>query len=224
MSTTTDATTTAAGTDAPLVPIDGFPLLDYRQLRALAEYASGVRKEGTVWLAAYGDGRIDEVEPGIVPDGALLVATHVGRGAGNRDATEYAWIGDRADGKGSVNLLDIDGTGMRGDSVFWTQSSVEKFLVPYYASVSGEAAPRHITTLLGLLGSRHPVPVKAGQDPADYEVYALIHLPQSEYVDQAGDTPGAEYPADLAVALRATGGEGPCVAVHARELASLRPS
>lgn len=224
MSTTTEAPSTTSGNEVPLVPLQ-VSALTYEDLRGLAEYASGVRDDAIVRLAVYGGGRIEVLDPDQPePAAALVVPTYVGGGVGNHNYTEYARIGTKACGEGSVDLLDINGTGKRGDSVFWTQSAVEKFLVPYYASVAGRAAPEHIGTLLGLLGSRHMVPVAPGGGITEYEVFVLIHLPQSEYVDQRGGASGANYPADLAVGLRATDGKGPCVAMHVRDLLEPPPA
>ncbi|HEX6748257.1 MAG TPA: hypothetical protein VF092_13255 [Longimicrobium sp.] len=216
MSTTINATLTNDGDGVASLPVDP-PLLTYADLRGLAEYASGVRKGVTVWLAAYGDGRIEEVPDGAPRPGALVVGTVVGEGRGNRDSVEYAWIGPFEDGKEAVDLLEIwhDGETMKSDSVFWTQSAVEKFLLPYYASVAGGHAVTKIERLLGLLGSTVTVRARGPSElaPMEGEVFALIHLPQSEYVARADDGP---LPTDLAVAIK--GKDGKARAVHALDL------
>lgn len=50
------------------------------------------------------------------------------------------------------------------DSVFWTESAVEKFVVPYYAGVGGADAAMDVWTAFN-----------------DESVYALVHLPRSTY-------------------------------------------
>ena len=221
MSTTTQTPGTATPNGAqPAASRPKFPTFGYRDLRRLAEYASGVREGDTpVWLAAFSDGIIERIaEPMATsrPVDALVVATLVGDGRGNRDHTRYARIGTVKDGWDSVDLLDVPfrGEHKAGDSVFWTQSAVEKFMVPYYASVyAGEAAEK-IAAILGLLGSTQQIQPASGEvDETPYEVFALIHLPQSEYV------PASEYsvlPPDLAVGLRAP--DGTHRAVHVLDL------
>lgn len=81
------------------------------------------------------------------------------------------------------------------DSVFWTDGAVEKLLLPYYASVKGRHAPEFITLLMGKWdGSIHPAHPAAtlaelipaallADDDSPPEVYAITHLPRSEYID-----------------------------------------
>lgn len=187
----------------------------YRDLRRLAEYASGVREGDTpVWLAAFGDGVIQPIAgPTPQPAGALVVATVVGDGRGNRDTTRFARIGNEPGEKGSVDLLKVkyNREHKAADSVFWTQSAVEKFMVPYYASVyAGEAAEK-IAAILGLLGSTRTI--RGDIEGTPQEVFALIHLPQSEYVPATEDS---VLPTDLAVGLRAP--DGTHRAVHVLDL------
>jgi len=216
MSTTIDAPITGnGGGDTPFPPF--IPLFSYRDLRGLAEYASGVRthEKPIVWLAAYGDGHIEEVDDGTPRADALVVGTVVGEGKGNRDTVLYAMIGQNENGTDAVDLLDFEyeGKPRKGDSVFWTQSTVEKFLVPYYASVEGGHAAKKIEALLQLLGSTVSVKETSELAPLEGEVFALIHLPQSEYVAKSDDP--SPLPANLAVALKAK--DGPRV-VHALDL------
>lgn len=167
------------------------PLLGYRTLRRITEWASGVRAAEPTWFL---------VKHGLIPDAPIIeswasdphdllsrdeldqvviIPSFVGHGVGNRDAIEFARIGPKASGEDSVNV--IDPKGLYGDSVFWTQSAVEKFLVPYYASVAGDLAPQRVETVLRLLGN--PREIGDLRDPDGPVVYALVHLPQSEYTD-----------------------------------------
>jgi hypothetical protein len=222
MSTTTQTPSTAAPNGAqPAAPSRPTPILDYRDLRRLAEYASGVREcDEPVWLAAFGNGVIQRIDdPAAYPRStdALVVATRVGAGRGNCDTTRFARIGNEPGEKKSVDLLKIyyRGEPTAADSVFWSQSAVEKFMVPYYASVyAGEAADK-IKAILGLLGSPQQIRLPSGEiEDTPYEVFALIHLPQSEYVDAT--TQPSELPTDLAVGLRAP--DGTHRAVHVLDL------
>ena len=135
-----------------------------------------------------------------------MVPTYVGGGEGNHNYTEYARIGTKECGEGSVDLLDINGTGKRGDSVFWTQSAVEKFLVPYYASAYGDLAARSVEQLQSIfvppgspeldgngmitgtasvssLPTNLATPEVGIESPVDADdtPFAVVHLPSSEY-------------------------------------------
>lgn len=167
------------------------PLLGYQTLRRVTEWASGVRGDEPTWFV---------IRHGLTPDDAIIepwetdphaflppeeleqvviIPSFVGHGVGNRDAIEFARIGPKPSGENSVNV--IDPKGVYGDSVFWTQSAVEKFLVPYYASVGGADAANQVETVLKLLGN--PREVEEGRATDGPVVYALVHLPQSEYTD-----------------------------------------
>jgi len=92
------------------------------------------------------------------------------------------------------------------DAMFWTDGAVEKLLLPYYASVKGRRSPFFIATLMekwdGWLCAtetgpervaaalEHYFPATAAdgvdEDPPISDVYAITHLPRSEYVSDAG--------------------------------------
>ncbi|HVG45778.1 MAG TPA: hypothetical protein VM890_13650 [Longimicrobium sp.] len=103
------------------------------------------------------------------------------------------------------------------DAVFWSASAVEKFLIPYYASTYGSLAPKAVTQLMGifvppnseefkgngmmeLVDTEKPlvdVPLNEGTPtvaiayPAGYDQpFAVVHLPSSEYLGDAGDPTG----------------------------------
>lgn len=191
------------------------PILGYRTLRQISEWASGIRGSRPVWfVVSPGRTPVDPVIKTYLvdPEGVLskeelavsvIIPTHVGHGSGNRESIQYARIGPRPDGGGSVDLLDPDEF-LHADAAFWTQSSIEKFLVPYYASVAGSDAAERVEAVLRLLGSprRPPAPGVEADEPV---VYALIHLPQSEYTD-VSEAARAEartrgLPLDLSVAF-----------------------
>jgi hypothetical protein len=98
----------------------------------------------------------------------------------------------------------------RPDSVFWTDGSVEKLLLPYYASVKGGASwffefclmakwdglmdPRSFqtqdlhtafTARVGRFG--HPAG-RTDEEPAPSTVFATMHMPRSEYAEEASAT------------------------------------
>jgi hypothetical protein len=74
------------------------------------------------------------------------------------------------------------------DAVFWTESAVQKFMLPYYASKLG--ADEHVIARLArLLEAFRAKPDGASSAPADdNEPVALVHLPNSEYT--TADTGG----------------------------------
>ncbi|HEU4561350.1 MAG TPA: hypothetical protein VFS20_26085 [Longimicrobium sp.] len=86
-----------------------------------------------------------------------------------------------------VNLLDVSIpaigaypalSGVKADAVFFNLSAVEKFLLPYYASVYGDQAPTIVAQVKEIL---EPV-------PSGFQPYAVIHLPSSEYALVAADS------------------------------------
>jgi hypothetical protein len=216
MSDTTGAPRGAAArhkhTHTQPVNVQQYPVLRYEDLRGLAEYASGVRDGDTpVWLAAFGRGYIEQVDPSDADThAAVLVRT---LGGDNRNLTRLAWIGQDAEHRVDLLRIRYQGKEVAADSVFWTQSAVEKFLVPYYASVAAARAAEVVRVILEMLGRPcwHAEPGEA--DLTEYQVFALVHLPQSEYVEGEDPVPG-----DLAVGIRAADGSGRHRVVHAREL------
>lgn len=81
------------------------------------------------------------------------------------------------------------------DAVFWSESAVEKFVLPYYASKSQYAAAEVLAGLSELFYHRIPSP-----DRTDESVpFAVAHLPRSTYQDLSET---AAMGADLAVVKR----------------------
>jgi hypothetical protein len=98
----------------------------------------------------------------------------------------------------------------RPDSVFWTDGSVEKLLLPYYASVKGGASwffefclmakwdglmdpesfqPQDVSTAFSARVGRFGHPAgRTDEEPAPSTVYATMHLPRSEYAEEASAT------------------------------------
>jgi hypothetical protein len=132
----------------------------------------------------------------------------------------------------------------RPDSVFWTDGSVEKLLLPYYASVKGGASwffqfclmakwdglmdpcsfqPQDVGTALAARVDHitHPAG-RTDAEPPPSTVYATIHLPRSEYADDAAATVLLSVrdgdPAAHAVWLRQGGAASP--AKRSRKAAS----
>jgi hypothetical protein len=187
--------------------------LDYQALRAMAECASSVRGK-KFWLVVNEKGWKmvhDEPKPGTYPaviecenpevtqprvDVALLGSGML-PGAGEVDVADPSSV-LAAGGAGKrrvVDLLDLynvkptGGKPTAADAVFWSESAVEKFLVPYYASVAGDRAEQAAGKLLNVFnrGRHHRVGVILNEA----EPLAIAHIPKSEYVTVDGEQPGA---------------------------------
>lgn len=181
-------------TAAPHAPLRGTPdtadeplMLPAHVLRQIAESASGVR-EPRWFVVTYdstsGKYLIDprDHDPGSVA-GAVVIPTRSELRA-KRPRIDLAVLA--AEGVDPVNLLklqDREGKLVSADSVFWTESAVEKFMLPYYASVYGSDAGEKITELLKKFNGEAPLPVDG-----DSPVYALVHIPKSEYIDLGSST------------------------------------
>lgn len=93
------------------------------------------------------------------------------------------------------------------DAIFWKGGALEKLMLPYYASVMGRQAPFFLGLLLAQWeGHMDVLPLSEHDDralalegldaiadgtgPADTDVFAVIHLPLSEYVPEGLENPG----------------------------------
>ena len=151
--------------------------IDAQRLRAVAEHASGVRGK-KMWFLFTTDGKklVKEGDPPAHGPNDLLIGAET-RETGSRAAVEYARIGHHKNAKHALDLLNVKGRGP-ADAVFWTESAVEKFLIPYYAAVSGPNAAKAVAKILKVFHEGPP-------GGAANKVFALIHLPTSEYTDGA---------------------------------------
>jgi hypothetical protein len=69
------------------------------------------------------------------------------------------------------------------DAVFWSESAVEKFLFPYYASKSQWQAAYVLSGLAKAFYGFVPGPLAQGTDPVSDPIpFAVAHLPRSDYV------------------------------------------
>jgi hypothetical protein len=186
------------------------PHLDSIQLRLIAEAASGTR--GTaVHFVTGPDGNIREVshdrrgdgartDGGIAPPPleAVVIPAYTEDKVPLKPPLNVATI--HAEGVDEpVDLLDLPGGLGAADAVFWSESAVEKFLLPYYASVYGNQAAKAVSDILlafhGDRGLGGPS-ARAGAD--DELTYAMAHIPKSEYV-MLSDGGSVDVGADLAV-------------------------
>jgi hypothetical protein len=157
------------------------PKVTFETLRLIAESASGMR-DHDMWFVVTGD---DPVTYTFFPSKQVETDdTVVIHSAAVNDApptVAFAEIGTNVDT--AVNLMCIDvgpvaphpgGKCLAADAVFWSVSAVEKFLVPYYASVYGDTGGAYAQAVLNAM--LHPDEVTGEQN------FAMAHLPSSEYV------------------------------------------
>jgi len=170
--------------------------VDSIQLRLIAEAASGLRG-APVHFVAMEDGSIREVYHGPAeagggtPDDVLaaapeqqmpvVVPAYTTNIFPDRPPLDLAQI--QAEGvERPIDLLHLPGGLGEADAVFWSESAVEKFLIPYYASVYGNQATRAVGDILEAFhGDRGDGSASFATDP-NALTYAMAHLPKSEYV------------------------------------------
>ncbi|HET6763657.1 MAG TPA: hypothetical protein VFH27_08290, partial [Longimicrobiaceae bacterium] len=182
--------------------------VDSIQLRLIAEAASGIRGM-PVHFVAMEDGTVREVlhpehpdhpvhptppargdagDPkGIVPpplEMPVVVPAFTEDVLPAKPPLDFAAI--RALGVAErIDLLDLPGGLGAADAVFWSESAVEKFLIPYYASVYGNQAALAVGDILEAFhGDRGDGGTHGGPRLTDPDglTYAMAHLPKSEYV------------------------------------------
>lgn len=169
------------------------PVIDFDILRRVAETASSYRYEDT-WFAVRYDAAGNVViephhtKPACPEEECELY--HVQKVKyGRPPAVTMAFI---ASEQAPVDLLKVavppqqmhPGGTYAADAVFWSVSAVEKFLVPYYASVYGDDAVNVVQDLLNILR-----PEMAGDGAENTApAFAIAHLPNSEYVTLPAET------------------------------------
>jgi hypothetical protein len=175
----TEQSTQAADTAGPRI-------LTYQELRRAAEAAASFRNQ-EVYLVVDDQGwSIREERPDDPEGKAVIPIRSPGKEPAAPPPVQVAQIGvDRTKPPADLlNLKDPQGKPLGpADAVFWTSAAVEKFLVPYYASVYGDQSPKKLTDLINILGTvRDPSP-----GPNAGDAFAVAHMPKSEYV-QIADT------------------------------------
>jgi hypothetical protein len=208
--------------------------ITFEMLRAVAEAASGTR-DAPAWYVR--DTHTDDPKKrGIIQvfvqepregvdyhPGSLVI--EVGQDPGVMPpppATPPGWGRLGFSVERSLDLMDVlrkihpERGEVAADSVFWTESAVEKFVVPYYASVSGPGAENAIGRVLRVLHRKSPNRPLAGGEgaPEPGEAFALVHIPTSEYFQ--ADLAGTEFLAAV------VDGNGEPAAVSLAELESMR--
>lgn len=158
------------------------PTVDFELLRQIAEAASGLRDQD-LWFVISAVDTPEGVEttftwtntpPNLGPDDVVIYCQATPNDA---PVVTYAQVGANST---PIDLLTLEPSGYppnplggpyQADAVFWSLSAVEKFLVPYYASVYGNDAPEYVKAVLDVL-----------YNPGEMQAYAVTHLPSSEWV------------------------------------------
>ncbi|HEU0012816.1 MAG TPA: hypothetical protein VFQ45_03995 [Longimicrobium sp.] len=185
-------------------------LVDSVGAREVAEYVSGLRgHEVRVYSPPGPDGPVGPLVPSLTPlDLAGYELLYDAFSPYHRADRPVATVELEVDGVWRKQEVSTPGAENVPDAVFWTDGAVEMLMVPYYASVAGQGAPAYLTVLLGKwAGSIQPdvvdplklrtltlealVLLLEGAETEDSTVYAIIHLPRSEYVDEPIDATGA---------------------------------
>jgi hypothetical protein len=156
------------------------------QVRRITETTSGVRGV-PVWFTLHnGEISASEQPPvSVAPtDTVILGATETRRA---RPAPEGYSIE-------SLNGPFLERASLDGyDAVFWTDGAVERFMLPYYASVMGYQAVPFLTELMKIWA---PGSVAGGiretVEEDTTKVYAMAHYPRSEYVQMETTDPTAQ--------------------------------
>lgn len=164
------------------------PNLTFETLREIAESASGMRDQDLCFVVT-GDPATYTWSTRCVHAGEDTEVIHVAAVAQDPVSTvDCATIG--VPGGEPVDLLGITiepiaphpGGTYAADAVFWSVSAVEKFLVPYYASVYGDKGPQMAQAVLDVL---LPESAEGGEGRVEGETpFAVAHLPSSEYVGE----------------------------------------
>lgn len=177
--------------------------LNAMQLRALAEWASGYRGEvvdffegqnGQIGLWSRSNGKCPY--PVILTCDTPTVVQ-------DRPPVKVARLGTAEE---TLDLLNIpyQGGTVAADAVFWSESAVEKFLFPYYASKGSWQADLYADALRTVFYGKRPLseyaeaeehpdryddptePFALGETRAviDEQAFGLVHIPKSDYIPQ----------------------------------------
>ena len=165
------------------------PTLTFVTLREIAESASGMRDQD-LWFVVTGSPPTYTWSTRCVHAGDDTEVIHVAAVHDPVSTVSCAQIG--VHGGEPVDLLGITikpvtphpGGTYAADAVFWSVSAVEKFLVPYYASVYGDQGPDMAKAVMDvlLLGKESAGDGVRGDE--DETPFAVAHLPSSEYVGE----------------------------------------
>lgn len=153
------------------------------EARMMSEYADALRGEGPRLLVGtrnadgfhITDEPLDARAPCSDPTSVVMPVD-----------TEFVWPDRPAVERVTMRVAGSEVDLTKYDAVFWTESSVEKFLFPYLASKYGpQAAAAAVKLAQEWYGRVPPLqPVVEDGNPVDAILvpFAVGHLPRSEYV------------------------------------------
>ncbi|HEU0301254.1 MAG TPA: hypothetical protein VFR37_17450 [Longimicrobium sp.] len=172
---------------------------DYTTLRALAEWACSIRDVPAYFRFKAGEHgftgphkHLPHEHPGDIVVPVLTPTVPAGR-----PQLEGVWF-QAADSTELKNLAQT------GDALFWSTGAIEQFLYPYYASKGGLSALTSLVRMAyvwtGTIPEVEPVDggesFRTGVQPevevVGDEVFALIHLYTSEWVEETSQPQGEQ--------------------------------
>jgi hypothetical protein len=166
------------------------PEVTFEILRLIAESASGMRNLPTWFIIEKTpEGTGYTFQHTFVEERKDTVVIYCAPVADPVSPVNVATIGIK--GKDIVNLMKIevgpifphlDSGTFEADAVFWSLAAVEKFMVPYYASVYGDQGAAHAQAVMDLM--RIPDTHLDADEDTEAQAFALVHLPSSEYVTE----------------------------------------
>lgn len=176
---------------------------DYVTLRAMAEYAASLSSQPYYFVFRAGNDTFDEPISAELPTdlqrGDFVIPVQTPTVPRDRPELGAVWFQPQEQDK----AMDIS---LSGDAMFWSTGAIEQFMFPYYASKLGFAAPEDLSAVRQAWNPAYVPPsadaLGEGQEyeleeaaretslTGDTEVYALVHLPRSDWV--SGDQAEAE--------------------------------
>lgn len=186
----------------------------YPELRGIAEWAGALRGR-TAYLAydaappsarAHRQGRISRIPaPGAHPTERIVFPVHTPLAVPHRPKPVSVQL-QPADGGAPVELFRDP----HCDAVFTSTGAMEQFLFPYYASVRGALGMDELREMtLAWRGADPAAPASARADDDGAAPLGLVHLPHSDWAEQAETEPmAAGSPLDQVGLVLARGGAG----------------
>lgn len=157
------------------------PALDYSAFRRMADWAAGMLDERVVFDYEPSGALLANAPVGVRPPALRVPAVTVGRARAVQTLNLSAPKGE------ALNLA-------RGsDAAFWSEAAVEKFLLPYFASLAGGRAAPLMAQLMGVWAGTTNNTTK--DSTQDLQVLALTHAAHPPEPGATGvlDTLGVVY-------------------------------
>lgn len=161
--------------------------MTYQDLRRMTECAASY--DGPAWIVIDETGWRVETNKPAEKAGQVLIPYNNNRGKKpQKQVPEVVTASMQPKDGAAVDLLSLTYKDQKlgpADAVFWSQAAVEKFVVPYYASVYADEAPGKLENIINVLGTVNTPSGTYGTGET-LEPFALAHMPKSEYVQVEG--------------------------------------